>query len=117
MSIQTDLVTVLTPTFGSALYPLAAPVNPVGIYAVYQVISSVEALTLGVNGGQNNPFNTRLQIDIYAPTYLEAQAKLAATLAACKAWSTTNVLRLTMDFFEPETREYRVMIDLSTWHS
>ncbi|SMP71967.1 DUF3168 domain-containing protein [Noviherbaspirillum suwonense] len=117
MSIQSDLHALLTGIVAAdQIYPVSAraPVQP---YIVYQRVSAVPENVLAGNGGNNPLINTRLQIDVYATLYGEAQAKAQAIKDALRDWPVQNVTNSEQDFFEDGVNLHRVMIDISTWHN
>lgn len=116
MSIQSDFYTLVGPLFSARLYPNVAPDTPVPPYAVYFRVSGIEVSTLDTNGGSGNPSNTRLQLDVWAKTYAEAQSSAAAVKTALKDWAVENNVLLEQDMYEPDTKLHRVMLDISTWH-
>ena len=116
MSIQTQLFAQLQSIFTGRFYPAIAPDKTALPYGVYSRISAVEQATLDSNGGEGNNINTRLQIDIYAATYLAAQSAAQSVKTAMKSWTVTNIVDSEQDFYEPETKLYRVMLDFSAWH-
>jgi hypothetical protein len=116
MSMQTDFVVLVTGLFSGKVYPQTAPAATVAPYCTYSRITSVEDSTLDTNGGIGNASNTRLQVDVWAMTYSDAQAKAAAVKTALKGWTVENVLIGEQDLYEPNTGLHRVMLDLSTWH-
>lgn len=116
MSLQTDLVTLLTGTFAGRVYPGTAPDDVAVPYLIYSRAAAVEQNTLDTNGGTGNDCHTRLQLDVYAATYADAQAQALAVKALLKSWSVENVSELEQDFYEPDTKLHRVMLDYSTWH-
>lgn len=116
MSVQSDFVVALGPVFSGRLYPSVAPDSPVAPYAVYFRVSSVEQSTVDTNGGDGNSSNTRLQLDVWAKSYAEAQSCAAAAKAALLAWNVENNVLMEQDLYEPETKFHRVMLDISTWH-
>lgn len=116
MSLQTDLFTLLESLFSGRVYPSLAPEDTASPYVVYTRVSSVEENSLDANGGSANASNTRLQIDIYASSYSAAQSSAATVKSALKGWATENTLQGEQDFYEPDTKLHRVMLDVSTWH-
>lgn len=116
MSVQTDLFTLLTAQFAGRVYPNVAPELVATPYAVYSRVSAIEQNSLDTNGGTGNSSNTRLQLDVYASTYSEAQGSAATVKTSLKGWSVENTLEAEQDFYEPDTKLHRVMLDLSTWH-
>ena len=116
MSVQTDFVVLVTAIFAARVYPGVAPASAAKPYATYFRVASVEGSTLDTNGGTGNESNTRLQVDIWTETYLDAQSKAAAVKSALKGWSVENVVLAEQDLFDTETRLHRVLLDVSTWH-
>jgi len=116
MSLQTDLFTLLTGLFSARVYPSVGPEFSVTPYAVYSRVSATEQSSLDTNGGTGNASNTRMQIDVYASTYSAAQSSAAAVKTALKSWAVENVMQDEQDFYEPDTKLHRVMLDVSTWH-
>ncbi|NCQ29161.1 MAG: DUF3168 domain-containing protein [Armatimonadetes bacterium] len=116
MSMQSDLFALLGGTFGGRLYPSVAPYGVTSPYAVYSRITSVEDISLDTNGGTGNAKNTRLQIDIWALTHLECIDKAEAVKTLLNGWSTENTILSEQDDYEPDTKLYRVIIDISIWH-
>lgn len=116
MTVQTDFVLLATGLFSGRVYPQTAPAATVAPYCTYSRIIAIEQTTLDANGGTDNASNTRLQIDVWALSYSEAQALAAAVKAALKAWAVANVLLGEEDFYEGDAGLHRVMLDLSTWH-
>jgi hypothetical protein len=116
MSIQADFVTLAGPILAGRMYPSVAPDSPVTPYAVYFRVSGTEVSTLDTNGGAGNANHTRLQLDVWAKTYAEAQSIAAAVKTALKDWTVENNVLLEQDMYESETKLHRVMLDISTWH-
>ncbi len=116
MSVQVDLIWLIGSIFGGAVYPFGSEESPVPPYATFFRVAGVEHHTLDINGGTGNTVNTRLQIDVWAASYAEAQAKAAEIKAGLKEWVVENVVLVEQDFYEPETKLHRVMLDVSTWH-
>jgi hypothetical protein len=116
MTVKTDFVLLASGLFSGRVYPQTAPSAVVAPYCTYSRIIAIEQATLDANGGTGNTSNTRLQIDVWALSYGEAQALAAAVKTALKAWAVENVLLAEEDFYEGDTGLHRVMLDLSTWH-
>jgi hypothetical protein len=117
MSIQTDLRALIGAIVDERAYPVAAPDSPVAPYLTYQRVSAVPQNVMAGNGGAAPLMNTRLQIDVYAATYAEAQAKADAIKAALRGWAIQNVTNSEQDLYEGDVKLHRVMIDISTWHN
>lgn len=116
MSLQTDLFTLLTGLFSGRVYPNVAPELTAPPYAVYTRVNAQEQNTLDTNGGTGNASATHLQLDVYAATYAAAQASATAVKAALKGWATENTVDGEQDFYEPDTKLHRVMMNVFTWH-
>ena len=116
MSLQTDFFALASPVFATRVYPNVAPEGVEKPYLTYTRITALEETTLDTNGGTNNLRNTRLQLDVWAATYADAQTKAEALRTALKAWAVPNVFQADQDMYEPDTKLHRVMLDISTWH-
>jgi hypothetical protein len=116
MSMLTDWVAMISAGATDAaarIYPQIAPDMPTSPYIVYQRVS---ANSENVLSGATGLINTRLQIDVYAQTYLAALALAAQVDALMGAWAVQNVSNPSQDVFEPDVRLYRVILDYSIWH-
>ncbi len=116
MSLQTDFIALTSAIFAGRVYPAGSEEAPVPPYATFFRVAAIEGATLDLNGGTGNETNTRLQVDVWSLSYLEAQAKAGAVKAALKGWPVENVLLGEQDVFESDTKLHRVMLDISTWH-
>ena len=116
MSLQTDLFTLLTGQFATRVYPNVAPEFSVSPYAVYTRVTTTEQNSLDTNGGTGNASNTRLQLDVYASSYSAAQSSAASVKTLLKNWVVENIVQDEQDFYEPDTKLHRVMLDVSAWH-
>ena len=111
MSLQTELQAVLAPLATGGAWNLRAAQNTVPPYIVWQrIVSTINNCTLGASDVQN----TRVQIDAYARDYPTVDA-LARTIAAAVAGGFNSVRLSEQDFFEDETRLYRISQDFSVW--
>ncbi|HJV73168.1 MAG TPA: DUF3168 domain-containing protein [Noviherbaspirillum sp.] len=117
MSVTTDLVALISAVTAGRVYPRRAPASPVAPYITYFRVVANEQTTLDANGGAGNAINTILQIDIWAATYGDAQAKAQAVKDLLKTWSVENILTDDQDFDDLDTLLYRVMLQVSTWHT
>lgn len=116
MSIQEQLVALIAggaTDLGARLYPLTAPDQPQTPYAVY---ARVSANSENVLSGSSGLINTRLQIDVYAATYGEAQRCAAQVDALLSGWSVPSVSLAAQDLYEPDVKLHRVILDYSLWH-
>lgn len=116
MSILADLFALIGPVMDGRAYRNTAGDSPVPPYATFFRVVGVEGVTLDENGGEGNESETRLQIDVWALTGVEADARAAAIKAALKGWHISNTILLERDDFEPDTKLHRVMIDVQTIH-
>ena len=116
MTLQAQFFTLLsnaTPAL-DRVYPLIAPDGVARPYVVYQRVS---ATTQNILNGTSGLINTRLQVDVYATSYAQAQAIAAAIDALMADWSVPNVSVLSQDFYEPQAKLHRVSTDYSVWHA
>ena len=112
MSLETSLQTLLNPLASGGAFQDVAGQSPVAPYIVWQqVVSTTNNNMLGASNMQN----TRLQIDIYAPTGTQRSTIEAAVISAMAAASFTNVQISSQSMYEPETRLYRRMLEFSVW--
>lgn len=116
MSLQTDFFELAGAIFAGRLYPGVAPADVATPYATYTRVVAIEQATLDVNGGTGNSTNTRLQIDIWSPVYLDVHTKASALKAALKGWVVENIILSEQDGYEADTHLHRVMLDVSLWH-
>lgn len=116
MSLPSDLFALLGGVFAGRLYANAAPFGVVAPYAVYSRVSAIEESTLDANGGTGNAISTRLQIDVWATSYIDAQANAAAVKTALKGWALENILLSEQDGYEADTKLHRVILDISIFH-
>lgn len=110
MSILTDIKTAVGALVSGRCYPINAPEKPAAPYAVYFQVANAPEVTL-----ENTvPIeNTRVQVDVYAKTYAEAQSLAAQVRTAMMGL--TAVPLLSVDLFEQEVKLYRVAQDFSIW--
>ncbi len=96
------------------VYPQIAPDNVQRPYIVYQLVTqNVE----NVLAGRTGLTNTRLQVDVYASTYAQAQQIAAAVADLMAGWALPNVQILAQDIYESDVKLHRVMADYSIWHT
>jgi hypothetical protein len=112
MSLQTALQAVLAPlATGGAWNQRAAQ----GTVAPYIVWARVVSTTNNSLAGASNVQNTRVQIDAYAFDYLAVDA-IATAIESAIAGSGISSIKLTeQDFFEDDTKLYRISQDFSLW--
>lgn len=116
MSIYTQLLAQLAgaTAAGARIYPLTAPDDVDKPYITYQRIS---ANSENVLSGSTGLINTRMQLDMYADTYVAAQALADAVDALMASWTVQNVSLSSQDFYEDVVKLHRVSNDYSIWHS
>lgn len=116
MTLQSDLFTLLS-TGGTdcagRVYPGVAPDAPTLPYMVY---SRINTNSENVLSGTSGLANTRMQIDIYAKTYVQAQTIARAVDTLMNGWNYQNVSILSQDMYEPDVKLHRVIADYSIWH-
>jgi hypothetical protein len=96
------------------VYPQIAPDGVDHPFIVYQrVTENVE----NAMAGRTSLINTRLQVDVYANTYAQAQQIAAAVADLMAQWALPNVQILAQDIYESEVKLHRVMLDFSIWHT
>ncbi|SFB02710.1 Protein of unknown function [Collimonas sp. OK607] len=115
MTIQEQLFALLSNATPAAerVYPLIAPDAVARPYVIFQRVS---ANTENILYGSSGLINTRIQLDVYATTYAQAQDIAAAIDGLMAAWNVQNVSVLSQDFYEPDAKLHRASIDYSIWH-
>lgn len=112
MSINSEFFALLDgPVFGGKLYRGIA-LEAAAPYGVFSRVAAIEGVTLDDNGGADNEFTTRMQLDIYDASGTGADSLAAQAKAALKAWSRSNIILLEQDDYEPDTKLYRVMLQI-----
>lgn len=114
--IETTVYSVLaaaaTPA-ASRIYPLERPADDPLPAIVYQRVSTDPDQTLEGDSGLDA---VRLQLSCWAETYAGAKALAAATRAAITSSASLKaVTEMEVDDRDPETREYRVILDFRIW--
>lgn len=110
MSILTDIKTAVGALVSGRCYPLNAPEKPTAPYAVYFQVANAPEVTMETAIPIEN---TRVQVDVYAKTYAEAQTLAGATRTAMMGLGAVPLLHA--DLFEQEVKLYRVVQDFSIW--
>ena len=116
MSIMSDLYELIGPVMDGRAYRNTAPDSPQSPYATFLRVSGVEGATLDANGGTANESDTRLQIDVWALSGVDVDAKAAGIKAALKGWHIPNRILLERDDYETDTKLHRIMLDVQTIH-
>lgn len=110
--IQEQLQAVLAPLVAGKSFPNLAAQDATPPYIVYQRVVSVTHNNLL---GPSDLQNTRVQIDVYAKTYGQAQAMAEDVRTAMQVAGFSNIQLSEQDFFEVEVRLHRVSLDYSIW--
>lgn len=116
MTIQEQLTTLLSgaTTAGLQVYPLTAPDQTVAPYITYQTVS---ANSENVLSGGSGLINTRMQIDVYSGSYLQARAIAAQVDVLMTGWSVQNISQPSQDLYEDPVKLFRVLLEYSIWHT
>jgi hypothetical protein len=109
-SIQEQLVAYLAPTVN--IHPLVAPQGTLLPYVTYQRVANT---VNNVLTGPPSIDNVRMQIDVWASTYAEAQSLAKSLITAMQAWTVQNFLINEYDLYEQEVQVFRVLIEYSIW--
>lgn len=113
MAIEGTIQALLASLVSGRCYPLvntsATIVKP---YITYQVVSNVPTVSLT---GPSGLENRRVQIDIWSDTYGASKALEIQVKAAMNSAPFVNIPLLSQDFYEEETKLYRVSVDFSVW--
>lgn len=108
-----DLQALLNPLVQGGAWPLANEMQPPTYpYIVFGRITSPTNVNLS---GPSDLQNTRLQIDIFAKTMLEADSIARSVDAAFQASGITHVSIDSRDVWEEPVRAYRISRDYSIW--
>ena len=111
MSLQTSLQTALAGLASGGAWNLRAAQNTVAPYIVWQRV--IQA-TNNSTSGASNLQNTRVQIDVYAKDYPTADS-VATSIESSIAAAFNSVKLSEQDFFEDDTKLYRISQDFSLW--
>lgn len=110
--IETELFDTLTDLVDGRCYPLVMPQNPVLPALVYTRQSSDPQYRLEGGASLNQ---VRIEVDCYADTYTDAKALSESVRLAMEAASYKGTLIFDSDFYEPEVKLYRVVMDFYVW--
>lgn len=108
--IEQEIVKLLMPLFGEAVYPLRAPENAPLPHAVYQVITDLPVTSLLGRSGLDH---YRVQISAWASTYGEAVSACTGAMAALERGILRPVFTVHGDDIDDGTGQYRRLFDLS----
>lgn len=116
MILYQELLALLTNATDAAdrIYPNIAPDTPGRPYIVYTRVSAADNNNLQGNSGL---INTRLQLDVYADTYVAVQALANQVDDLMNGWTLKNISYPAIDQYEPDVRLHRVILDYSVWHN
>ena len=110
MSLQTTIAAALAPI--APTYPLTAPQGVTPPYITYFRVAGQDFETLASGGGAPR---RRVQIDVWASTYLDACTLAAAAKDALRAALTISAVLDNPDHYEPDTRLFHVSFDIAAW--
>lgn len=97
------------------IYPLVLPQDVVLPAITYTRISGGQVSSLDGYSGLENP---RIQVDAWAASYSGVKDLAAKIVTAMNGSATFSATILSdTDFFEDETKIYRVSLDFSAWHT
>lgn len=96
------------------VFPNVAPSKPGRPYIVY---TRVSANSNNVLSGNSGLINTRMQIDVYADSYAQAQTVAGQVDTLMRGWTLQNVSYPAQDQYEADVRLHRVILDYSIWHT
>lgn len=123
MALEADFYATITADagvsaiVGSRVYPLRAPQNVTKPYITFQRILTNPVSSID---GNLNTVRARLQIDCWADTYAAVRGLYTAVKAylnSSPAGLAATLLLEARDFYEDDTRLYRVSIDAAiTYH-
>lgn len=116
MSMITQLFSLLNGATdaGGKVYPMVAPDQTRAPFITYQRISWVSEDVL--DGSNVDLVNTRLQIDIFAPTYLKA-ASISEKVETLMMGGFAQIVSIqSQETYEAAVDLYRVIAEYSIWH-
>ena len=116
MSLVTQIFSLLNGATeaGVKVYPMAAPDQTRAPFITYQRISAISENVL--DGSNVDLVNTRLQIDIFAPTYLKAASVFEAVDTLMMGGFAQIISIQNQDTYEAAVDLYRVIAEYSIWH-
>ncbi|MEO5331319.1 MAG: DUF3168 domain-containing protein [Magnetococcus sp. YQC-5] len=118
MNIHEKLVFVLTQACvaGGRIFPHIAPNSVCLPYVTYFRVSEVPDNILD---GEPTTFESRFQFDCFGRSLSEVLevAESVSQAFADPECGLRFFLNISQDLHEPETNEYRVMMDYSLWHA
>jgi hypothetical protein len=115
MTIQEQLQALIATATTASVFPIVATQDAPYPHITYQRISSRNENVMDGNG--STPIsNCRMQIDVWAKTYAQAQALNDHVATAMKGWSVQNVQISSRDLYESDVKIYRMSMDYSIWY-
>ncbi len=113
MELEERLYAVLGSTNGGRVWPVLAPQDSALPRITFQRVSNAPVNDLRGHSGMDI---VRVQVDVWAADYLSGK-HLATTVRDTLSSSGIKHLFLSdLDDYEPETKLYRVRMDLQFWH-
>jgi hypothetical protein len=110
--IETDIFESLKDLVSDRCYPLMMPQNPVLPAIVYSRQASNPFYRLE---GGSSLSQVRVQIDCYARSYEEAKDLASNARSAMESASYKGTMIFDADFYEPDVKLYRVVLDFYVW--
>jgi hypothetical protein len=110
--IESDLFDTLSDLVDGRCYPLVMPQNPTLPAIVYSRQSSDPQYRLEGGASLNQ---VRMEIDCYAHTYAAAKALSESVRLAMESASYKGTLIFDTDFYEPDVKLYRIVMDFYLW--
>lgn len=115
MTIQTELELLIRDTCNDRMYPGAAPDGATKPYITYSRISVSPSSTLDGNI-TGNVINTRMQIEVWATSYADAQGVMQTIKNRLQMWNRQNVIKQEKDVYDAETHLHHIVLEVSIWH-
>ena len=110
--IETEIFEELKDLVASRCYPLMMPQNPTLPALVYSRQASKPEYRLE---GGSSLSQVRVEIDCYAKSYEEAKSLASQVRSAMELAAFKGTMIFDTDFYEPDVKLYRVVLDFYVW--
>ena len=110
--IETSIFDALKNLVSNRCYPLLMPQDPTLPAIVFSRVASIAQNKLDSGASIDQ---VRIQIDCYASTYDEAKTLSASVRSAMEEADFKGTLQIDVDFYEPDLKIYRVVMDFYVW--
>jgi hypothetical protein len=110
--IETDIFDALKDLVANRCYPLMMPQNPTLPAIVYSRQASTPQYRLE---GGSSLSQIRMEIDCYANTYEDAKSLASEVRSAMELAAFKGTMIFDADFYEPDVKLYRVVLDFYVW--